>query len=953
MIKKFLSYIAFFIVLSVGAVSCSDELIGPDAPGQYREYKGTISFDLSTPDVADRTRSVNMESGANILINNLWIGVFDATTGQCFGAMKNDALNASMVSGTVMKDLLSVDFIARGERVPLAYIIAVANYDGVTTWDNQPLTDLLPDFDHRSEITWDKIIGFGIDTASAYKGNKGEDDNSNAPFMAGFFQDATSLTQNPKIDQFAYNELGPAALYPAAAASGMDIQLGNASDDKVYVAAGAICLRRLVSQNVLRFNMYNDYELTSVEYKRFNMPRSVFMLQRRTDTNRYSNFEDWQRNSPNFADHLLTEGNYDPDDLAFPYESDREWNRVDVNSWDNAGAIEVAFDHFENKHWGFGNLTSQNDREALNPDGTFAALCSGNGDAYNNFASYFKLRLHLINKSTGESADVEYTLHEGFCNTDDGRRAETLEQKCHDFGSFRNVNYTYNINISGINDITANVTSDEGKHPNGQSGKIWKMNYATGSGKDAVPIAGGEYDFNGKYMTFGENALLGFRIYGVDAKEQTVDICYNMTDDMLLGFSGLWPSGTPKVISAPDAADIPASMAEGMKITGPGGASYTVTDFVKGINGGTLNPTANYSVRFTAYDGKAQGLNGNHMRGIYIFDRNDSRNATDADGCSQYIVAYGAEQYPFNMEVLDFDIYDKVVWDNVYYKSVSKVKELRAAATRIFYGAECSAIDMRWKHDARIDGYKITVYNANYTHPVIIVGPDKINQYLQTVNGETLFIYPLSTASFPRNTSTGALNYSFTVEPIVDEERYTVEGNTKVEHNKYGDDSTCIRVCPTIWNLGKNGGTNDWKNLLPIKGFESLEVFYRGLHTISTTAIGDYPSTDFLCFGGKGSVENRYFSFVASVPGKIAVNCKSHTTDDVTRQIIIARLSENGSQTLSGISYDIVYQSNSMPAKQTTFTSGLLQLNGSNEPTEFRIYAGGSIDYYSIQFIPN
>lgn len=941
------------MIFAAGVFSCSDDIIdGPQADGEMKEYSGTITLDLSTPDLAERTRSLNTQPGANVMIGNLWIGVFDIKTGQCFGAKRNDSFNTSMTSGKVVKNLLNVDFVAKGTSVPLAYIVAVANYDNVTTWDGRRLTDILPDFDQRANITWDQLINLGIDTSSAYAGNKGENDNSNAPFMAGYFQDAVSLTQNPKIDQFAYDAGGPAAIYPESAASGIDIELGSPGSDQIFVAAGAICLRRLVSHNVIRFNTKNGYELTSVKYRRHNMPRSVFLLQRRVDTTRRSNFEEWQKYSANFADRLITEGNYDTDDPSFPYESDKAWIEVPAGSWSDASDIEIAFDHFENKHWGFGDIKTQDEREARNPDGTFKALCSGASDAYNNFASYFTLNLHIINKETGESADVEYTLHEGFCNTEDGQRAETLAEKAHDFSSFRNVNYNYNINISGISDITSSVTSDDDTHLNGQTGSIWKMIYADESGVKGIPVAGGDFNFSGKYMSFSDNPDLGFRIFGVDESRRPVDICYNMPQGMYEGFSGLWPEGNPTYVTTPDTG-IPATLLQGMTIVSRSGATYTISDFIKGVNGRTIDSKGQYSLRLSSYDGKTLGFNENLKRGIYIFDRNDVRNATDADGCSRYSVAYGALQNSISNETIHFDINKSVVWDNTYYKSVSDgVATVYAAAQPIFYGAESSVIDMRWKHDSRFQGYEITVFNASFTSQTVTVGPSQLNKYLKQVKGETLFIYPFNTTSFPKRSSAGANNYSFRVVPIVDTNIYKVEGTFEVIHNQNNDDATCVRVCYPIYDLNSNG-SNDWKTLFPIS-LKTIDAHYRGLHAYTSLEIGSqYNANTYWCYGGTGTPTNRYFEFVAATPGKFAVTCMNHSSAaDPSRQIYIIRLDENGSQQYDGIKYDIVYQSNQMPYAKTTFTSPVLQLlNG--EPTRFRIYAGGSIDYYTIQFIPN
>lgn len=938
MTKRIFTYILLILSCAAAMVSCAaDDTASADGGGRMREFRGTLVFSLSTPDVALRTRTVSTGSGAPIQVDNLWIGIFDTTTGACFGAKRYDDWNRVMMSGSVMKDMLNVDFVAYGENIPLAYIVAVANYDGVTTWSGRRLTDILPDFNDRASITWDDMVNLDIDTASAYAGSKGEDENANAPFMAGFFQDATSLTQIPKIDQFSYSVLGPGALYPEAAAEGMDIQLGDAQSDQIYVAAGAICLRRLVSHNTVRLNMSNGYEVTAVKYRRFNMPRAVYMLQRRTDTERRSDFAEWQRLSPNFADRLLTEGPQDRSDAAFPYADDEEWISLEVNYWDDRENVEFAFDHFENKHWGFGQLDSQDDREARNPDGTFAALCSGAEDAWNDFASYFVLRLHLVNRTTGENADVEYTLHEGFCNDADGRRASTLKEKCRDFTSLRNVSYTYNVNISGTGDISASVTSDDGPHPNGQQGSIWKMNFATGSSRTPAAIGGGVYDCNGSGITFSSHPDLGFRIYGRDDEGGIVDVCYNMPEGMLEGFGGLWPAGQPVVVQSPDDAAIPQSLLGSMLIGNDSGY-HTLTEFVQGVAGGTIDPTGRFGISFASYEGAFAGMTGNFMRGIYIFDRHDTHNAVDADGCSSVNIAYGAVQYPFAPERITFDP-DNIRWDNTYYRSVTTVTNLFAATTPIFYGSQNSVIELRWRHDPRISGYRISVYNDSYTHPTIVAGPDKIDRYLHKVKDETLFIYPLNTASFPNISGNTTVNYSIAVTPIVDEDIYEPGGTTRIEP---ANNANCIRMCSTVWDIAS---APDWK-AIELKGLKGgIEAHYRGFNIFSTTNVDNYGvKGSYICFGGGGSTVTRHFYFRASVPGRFAVTCKSHSgSDDPARQLIVSRM--------NGETGEVVYESKTMSGSSTTYTTGMLYLND-NAPTEFRIYTAGSVDFYKFQFLP-
>ena len=949
MTRSFFRHIFSLLGIALLLAACSGDDLTDGGSGGVREFRGTVTLSLSTRDVTGSTRTVSTEAGAAIAVNNLWVGIFDVATGECFGVKRDDNFGMTMQSGVLAKDMLTVDFVSRSENLPLAYIVAVANYDGVRTWEGELLTDLLPDSDHRAEMTWERIINLGIDTASAYAGAKGEAERSDAPFLAGFFQDAVSLTQNPKIDQFAYTAPGPAAIYPASAANGMDIALGDASNDKIYVAAGTICLRRLVSHNTVHIRMSNGFEVSELKYKRFNMPRAVFMLQRRTDVNRYDSFAEWQRHSPNYADRLLTEGHYDSSAEGFPYAHDKEWIPIEIYSWEHATDVGFTFDHFENKHWGAAGLKTQADREARNAEGRFAALCSGSSDAYNDFASYFVLSMHIVNRTTGESADVEYTLHEGCCNDDDGRRTDSQEIRCRDFTSLRNVHYTYNVNISGLDDIRSNATAQEGAgHAPGQSGTVWKMNYATGESKGRVPVGGGDFDFGGRGITFSSNPDLGFRIFGRDDNGRQVDVCYNMPDGMLEGFAGLWPDGEPTIVAQPDDADIPSSLLNSMKI-GSESQFYTLTEFVAHIKNRRIDPRGPFILRFDRYENRFGSMTGNLMRGIYIFDLNDTHNATDSDGCSGYRLAYGAAQYPVEPQVLRFDE-NNILWDNTYYGLVAKVKNVYAAAKPIFYGAECSIIDLRWKHDPRFIGYRISVFNDSYTHPTIVVGPNTLDRYLRRVGNDDVFICPLCTADFPRSTGTGANNYNFSVTPIVDEDIYTVDGPTVVMRDTAAD-ATCIRVCPTMWETAK---TNDWKNIQLAGRTGGVDIHYRGLQAFCTSDVGpNYNSKEYICFGGPGSTTDRYFSFWASVPGTLSVTAKSHSDKDPDRPVIIVRMDENGPEVNSnGEHFETIYNSQTIATgTAATYSTNVYLNNG--QPTEFRIYSSASIDYYKFQFTPS
>lgn len=941
--KHFLTYLLLLVGSMISLTSCVDEVYKPGTEPSKGEIRGKLVLSLTTSDVSDRSRTVNVERGGAIKINHLWIGAFNVNTGRCMGAaIYPEPL--IMNSGEVHKNLFEIDFVNNEADLPLAYIVAIANYEGVTTWDGTPLVDYLPDgYENRSKINWQTIVDLDINTASAYAGEKGEDEDANAPFLMGYFQDAVNLSAYPRINQFEYfgSNPTPTAIYPTDARDGMDIELGDSSDSNVYVAAGAICLRRLVAHNEVNINLGPGMQVTDIMYKRYNMPRVVFMTQRMNDTNYYEEGrETWAKYSSNRADQLLPATMPEDDEAAyldptFPYDADREWIPVEGHTF--------AFDHFENKQWGLGTITSQNDREQKNPDGrTYTALCHGEQDWYRNYSSYFVIKMHVVDTNKGETADVEYVVHEGFCNTADGK-VTTGPDRFYDFSSFRNLNYIYTININGISNIHHNATSSAGEmgHYNGQSGEIWQMDYVTGSAEEKIGAEGGTFTKPG-FMKFSANPDLGFRLYGRDEDGKIVDICYNVPENMYDGFKGLWPTDkTTRVILTDDnllSAQISSKVLKGIAIVNSDGTDLDICQFIYGIKNGTYSTAESYSVRFDSYDDVFLGVPRKFMRALYVFDLNDDDSFIhDAEGCCSIRSIFAAEQYPecLPLESVSFDA-SNIIWHHDWYDYSTQEST--------WCGSENSGIPLIWQHDPRITGYQLYIQNTEVPDidMTVTIGPSELSRYVQydEDNDRYIFKYVLSTAKLPAKSASAAYNHDLTVTVMVDEDRNTVGEPTLV--------NSCIRTCPSSWDFTstKEWSTFDFKQ----NAYPNVEMRGLRMYTANPANRGSSQTTNprYINFGSGGSKDDRYFSFYASKPGYMYITV-THTggseITDGSRPVVMAQVDENGE--LVG---EEVVDSSTLPQKGDLSRPFKFRLEPGSKPTEYRFYNRANAHFYKFEF---
>lgn len=896
----------FYLLLFAGTVSCSDSLIDNGNETGQKPFSGTLSLCVSAGDADVSSRSLNMNGGAAISINSLWVGVFDMTTGQRLGSTQIDGFNKTVSGGTPSRNMITVDFYSDYSN-PEVFVVGVANYEDVVTCGNIPVIDAV-----RNAGSWKELVAIDIDARSAYAGDKGENSVSQSPFLMGYFLESAGLSRVPKFNQFDPDgDSGAVHIYPENASSAMTVKLFTDESGSLYVPTGALVLRRLVSNINVSLKPGPGIEISDVSYMVFNQPRAVYLVQRRTDTASGRSFADWQKYSPNRSDCFLTEnGTFAGESM---YEDDAEW-RTDVSS----DGRSFSFQHFENKHWGFGDIASFSDREAKNPDGTLKALSPGGESPYNSYASYFKIRMHVVDHNTGRNGDLVYTIHEGLCNTDDGRKADSDAVKMKDFGSFRNTNYTYTVNVNGMENVVVNAAMEyeDENHNNGQEGTIWQLVYANGDDAQ-IPDAGGVYGD----VRFNESADIAFRVYGTDTEGRRFDLCYNFPENGSSLLGGFWPENDSETVftdNPADLAQLPSNLLAGLRVT-DGSADYTVEEFLNGFDS-----SKSYRFRFDAYNGPWEDDPRENMRALYLFDRNEIH--SDFDGCSRFGKIYVAEQYPFDdRPTLRFN-----------KNNVIGHTSLHQTAENKWCGCVNSRIELVWAHDQAFEGYYVEAGGFREK-----ITKEDLPSYLSTVSGKKAVVYPYITDRIAASETP----YDITITPIPADKSYKGEPTVI---------SGYLAVSPTKWIIKS---TPLWMDL-NINGKTYADVEYRGLElfqdnsTKNSSVKGSY-----LSFGGSSNLTNRVLRFFTVKSGKLTLKVCSNAglpsgapsnSLDTSRYVMasLVKYDDAGNQiVLKTISLEDQY----VPYSNTT-ADRVFDLVVDEPCYVYVTMSGGNIRVYSITF---
>lgn len=699
--RNYLLYI--FALLGILAVSCKDDVIERDS--DFSESDGRLlSLAVDIPET--RTRAIDMTPGAALYLKNIWVGVYDKSDGKRVGGATEELGRMLTASDNTLIDLVSIELNPIAASNDDRYcVVGVANYDGIKVIDPAGGTaaDLKSILDNADN--WSVFKEIAIDTRNSVFENQ-------VPLLIGYLGKETvtpkkggpyyttvnQFVNGNGVNLYGYTNDNDDEVFVSPQINGGTLRGINTKYTEGGVQHNYILkLRRMRSKInvIINEEPVPGITVTNIQYKMCNVPGSAFLAQRRTNT---------------FSAGMSSDRLYSANSADVKYDNntdgyfDTEFETPDINT-------NFSFEHFENKHWAKNTegLTAYHDREKQN-NGVFSALAV-NAEDWNNMASYFVLKMNIRDDNIGRNAEIEYTIHEGFCNdengialTDDTGKAltddtgnENESARLLDFSCVRNTDYYYKIKINSINDIKVQVTNSN-FHTNDQKGKVWDIEYFT----DSMIVSSEETEIDVRVLLkeeeddgFVNSEDIAFRFVGsyYDAekmKEIPVDICYNFSHGDLDGFSGIWDVPTnesTEYIVAKTSQDGDAISAyeslEAFCNSGSDNAMHFkyIIDDIKVKYGGDYRNIKDYLEIVTKDNEKNPNIDGfkfaglkyyevfdgnnddlrNHIRGLYIFDTqkafsDGTRVLKDNDGCTYLYKIKGIEQVPFYLKKENYEM---------------------------------------------------------------------------------------------------------------------------------------------------------------------------------------------------------------------------------------------------------------------------------------------------------
>ena len=635
----------------------------PDTPG---EADGGLLIDIAVDGFDGRTRAVSFGDDL-VRINSLWLGVFDRATGACVDRYATLQNYIELRPGDKAKGAIRVRLNLPEGGGTEFFIVAVANYAGSNdgsdsedgTGSGKPTTEPVKDerggslSDRLDAVTsWDDFKDICVDAATAYSGTHG----NTTPVMAGFLkQEENESATHVKIDQFAAGSDQVLNLYPKDLSEKLSVPY---KDGKYDTSEMTLFLRRLVANVNVNIAAGEGMQIMDVAYKRYNMPKAVYLIERRTvDDNK--EFPIVAELSPNYGDRNLAAG----------YENDADWIEATGNQ-------SFSFQHFANKHWARKtDMTVYRDREERTEGSGgkfyFNALAD-NADDFNNYASYFVIKMHVLDKENRRCANAEYTIHEG--NTSDENGDAKKGGNLMDFVCARNINYTYKIKVSGIENIYLNAgASAPSEHFPDQGGKIWQMNYANdkpkvrydnGTFEHAIGAEGGL--FENVIQINSSRPDLAFRLYGYNSQTGVIEgYNYNFTQESFKYLDGMWPPSVGdqshyyqdynaliEDYAKGDKSSIETLLFETFHIIDaddPGQKEMNLVEFIKSVHELATDSSTpivkkyHLKVARRQIEGVPAAEKDQYIRALYIADRNGQQ---DRDGCTTLINIFSAVQDP-------------------------------------------------------------------------------------------------------------------------------------------------------------------------------------------------------------------------------------------------------------------------------------------------------------------
>lgn len=885
------------------------EGIRPNGNGTFGPITLVVPIDAEINDSKTRgTFDTN-----NFELTSTWAAIFDVETGYLVamtdtiynfgdGNFEADTGHGNADSSVGSKfEITFRNFIFNDDN-PRVYIAGVANYENVSVIDwNGNETTLIEALKNVRNIKEYKNIA--VNTASAEQALKGK----NRPVIAGFWG---SSHGNFTVDLSGKVHTNNSSESKVSLYDPSTYRIKKENIDTI--AAGKIHLRRLYSHlNVnVKVNTSSNFTFKNPRVKVYNVPQYTFIQEHKTveNANQYKN-ETWPGVTHTAADIYGTNLNTptlsssnpvynNTNDAAFLMNDE---DKFTVTQSGNQMNLKFGFWHYETKHWGLSNVTSQNDRERMyGNSGVYSSLCPSEENDFNNSAPYFVITADVSNGTYSGTAD--FIIHEGYCCQANGDAAPDAATAARDFSTFRNVNYTYNVEINGIDNVITKVTAEDlsGDFYHGTGGQLWSTEVKQ------VKVAKGGNSYNIKFPQ-------GKLIWCISENNDTP---YGIPMDDEWGYKSWYPMYPNNVVQP-----------------------RAYGDFYNGItlNGKHLGEIDSFDTetQCTLSFGSNSVTNGTlYLCGIY----------TSPDGMVDYYTVYCFDQ---DGNMLDTP---QLTMPNAPSGNLILGIHDHTISWKEIEGADSYTVTLGT--NSLGGGYSVTLFpgqttqDSSGTNVTLQRSADGTLSYTMRYAKSQNALLSLvddnastqATASFTvvaRNSSTGAKSDPATI--------------SKTVVNPVWDFNS------SAWRSAINprlSGTNIPENTeIPLNGL----TLYTGANTMTYNTYGSYYA---VMTGGSGSTANRGFKFHAFANGKINAWTSSNTgsqssADGQTdRWIYMAQTNASGGTT-------VTQATNGNRANKSV--SGTLTkspdipvdpVTKNGNATNVWVYPYGSIVIYKIQFTP-
>lgn len=470
-----------FIVLAAIFLlpGCVDDFPEPDMPPEPG-LPATLRLSFQVADVKVNTRAA--DSG----VNNIWIGIYNAETGECTYNKLYDNQNSQ---GEHIYTTLD-DIATKSGR---SHVVAVANVTDVEACKSsdpavRPLADLLLEADTFSK--YKEIVAVR---------------NMNA-FKTAVIVDPADETNILMSGQYNTVHLEG---FDADADATLDIVPGDNAPD------GAIHLRRIWAKNT--FNIKASGDVVKLEVKDlqiFNVPRYSWVSARLQDNGIFANAGD----VIDPASNGISSEAYYPS-LRFTAPSEVMHNPDD--------SYTFSWWQYENKRTGKASTYADRDKFIKHNTGTedtpvlvnanqyvFSSLAETEKGSLDNCATYVKINATVTYKDPWNNLDnPDISYDEGQIPLPDNAASRTanatyyvhlgyMDDDPADFNCHRNSDNTYNVTVRSVNQILVEAFSNLENQP-GAEGSVTDVT-------DKVETLDAHYGCFNIYLTYSEMQSFSF-----------------------------------------------------------------------------------------------------------------------------------------------------------------------------------------------------------------------------------------------------------------------------------------------------------------------------------------------------------------------------------------------------------------------------------------------------------